>query len=144
MAKKRFLFRRDHPTSCARRTCLALKAAPSPRSCVEWGVTEQTYFRFGAREYGGLKIDQARRLKDLEQENARLPAERRLRQHHPDYTRSCARSARETSGPAHAVGTRLRTCAIGSDIPSGGSTGRFTSRALRYVTHRNLGTTRHR
>ncbi len=36
-----------------------------------WGVTEQTYFRW-RKEYGGLKLDQARRLKDLEQENARL------------------------------------------------------------------------
>jgi transposase-like protein len=37
----------------------------------QWGVTEQTYFRW-RKEYGGLKIDQARRLKELEQENARL------------------------------------------------------------------------
>ena len=35
------------------------------------GVTEQTYYRWRA-EYGGLKLDQARRLKDLERENARL------------------------------------------------------------------------
>ena len=35
------------------------------------GVTEQTYFRW-RKEYGGLKVDQAKRLKDLEQENARL------------------------------------------------------------------------
>ncbi|TWC67600.1 transposase, partial [Herbaspirillum sp. SJZ099] len=35
------------------------------------GVTEQTYFRW-RKEYGGLKIDQAKRLKELEQENARL------------------------------------------------------------------------
>jgi hypothetical protein len=34
-------------------------------------ITEQTYFRW-RKEYGGLKIDQAKRLKDLEQENARL------------------------------------------------------------------------
>ena len=59
-------------TSCARRTCLALKAAPSPRSCVGGASPEQTYFRW-RKEYGGhKKIDQARRLKDLEQENARL------------------------------------------------------------------------
>ena len=32
---------------------------------------EQTYFRW-RREYGGLRADQARRLKDLEQENAKL------------------------------------------------------------------------
>lgn len=35
------------------------------------GVTEQTYYRL-RKEYGGLKISQARRLKELERENSRL------------------------------------------------------------------------
>jgi putative transposase len=35
------------------------------------GITEQTYYRW-RREYGGLRIDQAKRLKSLEKENARL------------------------------------------------------------------------
>ena len=35
------------------------------------GVTEQTYYRW-RNEYGGLSVDQARRLKQLEQENVRL------------------------------------------------------------------------
>ena len=35
------------------------------------GVTEVTYYRW-RKEYGGLKTDQAKRLKDLERENARL------------------------------------------------------------------------
>ena len=35
------------------------------------GITDQTYYRW-RKEYGGLKVDQARRLKELEQENARL------------------------------------------------------------------------
>jgi transposase-like protein len=35
------------------------------------GVTEVTYYRW-RQEYGGLKGDQVKRLKDLEQENARL------------------------------------------------------------------------
>ena len=35
------------------------------------GITEQTYYRW-RKEYGGLRIDQAKRLKDLEKENARL------------------------------------------------------------------------
>ena len=35
------------------------------------GVTSVTYYRW-RKEYGGLKMDQARRLKDLEKENARL------------------------------------------------------------------------
>ncbi len=39
--------------------------------CRGIGVSEQSYYRW-RREYGGLKVDQARRLKELEQENARL------------------------------------------------------------------------
>ena len=39
--------------------------------CRGIGVSEQTYYKW-RREYGGLKIDQARRLKDLERENDRL------------------------------------------------------------------------
>jgi len=35
------------------------------------GVTEQTYYRW-RREYGGLRVDQARRLRELEKENSRL------------------------------------------------------------------------
>ncbi len=35
------------------------------------GITEQTYYRW-RREYGGLKIDQSRRLRELKRENARL------------------------------------------------------------------------
>ena len=34
-------------------------------------MAEQTYYRW-RREYGGLKVDQAKKLKDLEKENARL------------------------------------------------------------------------
>ena len=35
------------------------------------GVTEQTYYRW-RKEYGGLRIEQAKKLKSLEKENARL------------------------------------------------------------------------
>jgi len=35
------------------------------------GVTEQTYYRW-RKEYGGLRVDQAKRLKELERENMRL------------------------------------------------------------------------
>lgn len=35
------------------------------------GITEQSYDRW-RQEFGGLKMDQARRLKELERENARL------------------------------------------------------------------------
>ena len=37
----------------------------------ELGITEQTYYRW-RREYGGMKVSQARRLKKLERENGRL------------------------------------------------------------------------
>ena len=39
--------------------------------CRSLGVSEQSYYRW-RREYGGLKVSQARRLKDLEKENQRL------------------------------------------------------------------------
>jgi putative transposase len=35
------------------------------------GITEQTYYRW-RKEYGGMRVDQAKRLKELEKENARL------------------------------------------------------------------------
>lgn len=37
----------------------------------EAGITEQTYYRW-RKEFGGLKLDQAKRLKELEKENSRL------------------------------------------------------------------------
>jgi putative transposase len=40
-------------------------------ACKQIGVTEQTYYRW-RKEYGGLKADQAKRLKELERENGRL------------------------------------------------------------------------
>jgi len=42
-----------------------------PATCKVIGVSEQTYYRW-RKSYGGLKIDQAQRLRELEQENARL------------------------------------------------------------------------
>jgi putative transposase len=39
--------------------------------CRSIGVSEQSYYRW-RREYGGLKLDQAKRLKDLDRENDRL------------------------------------------------------------------------
>jgi transposase-like protein len=42
-----------------------------PVVCKTLGIAEQTYYRW-RKAYGGLKIDQAHRLRELEQENARL------------------------------------------------------------------------
>ena len=40
-------------------------------ACKDAAISEQSYFRW-RKEYGGLQIEQAKRLKDLERENARL------------------------------------------------------------------------
>ncbi len=39
--------------------------------CRKLGITEQTYYRW-RKEYGSLRVDQVRRLKELERENGRL------------------------------------------------------------------------
>ncbi len=43
----------------------------TPQACKEAQITAQTYYRW-RKEYGGLKLDQAKRLKELEKENAKL------------------------------------------------------------------------
>ena len=43
----------------------------TPQVCKKLGVSEQTYYRW-RKEYGGLRLDQAKRLKALEQENTQL------------------------------------------------------------------------
>jgi transposase-like protein len=43
----------------------------APIACRDAGISQQSYYRW-RKEYGGLELDQARRLKDLEKENARL------------------------------------------------------------------------
>jgi len=40
-------------------------------ACREAGISEQSYYRW-RKEYGGLKVEQAKRMKDLEKENTRL------------------------------------------------------------------------
>jgi putative transposase len=39
--------------------------------CKKIGITEQTYYRW-RKEYGGMRTEQVKRLKDIEKENARL------------------------------------------------------------------------
>jgi putative transposase len=43
----------------------------TPQACKEAEITMQTFYRW-RKEYGGLKLEQAKRLKDLEKENSRL------------------------------------------------------------------------
>ena len=40
-------------------------------ACRQAGISDQSYYRW-RKEYGGMKTDQAKRYKELEQENARL------------------------------------------------------------------------
>ncbi len=44
-----------------------------PEICKKLGVAENTYYRW-RNQYGGMKADEMKRLKDLEKENARLKA----------------------------------------------------------------------
>jgi transposase-like protein len=43
----------------------------TPQACKEANITVQTFYRW-RKEYGGLKMDQAKRLKELEKENGKL------------------------------------------------------------------------
>jgi transposase-like protein len=42
-----------------------------PLACKEAGIVDQTFYRW-RREYGGLQLEQAKKLKDLQKENAQL------------------------------------------------------------------------
>ena len=50
---------------------LLSQGATVAESSKKVSITEQTYYRW-RKEYGGMRIEQAKRLKDLEKENARL------------------------------------------------------------------------
>jgi len=50
---------------------LMSQGQPAAEAIRQIGISEVTYYRW-RREFGGLKGDQVRRLKELEQENARL------------------------------------------------------------------------
>ncbi len=47
------------------------KGQSTSQVCKKLGISDQTYYRW-RKEYGGLRVDQAKRLKQLEHENARL------------------------------------------------------------------------
>jgi len=70
MAKKRF---GPEQVVARLRQIEVLQASwkPIPAACKEAGITDVTYYRW-RKEYGGLKANQAKRMKDLERENARL------------------------------------------------------------------------
>ena len=70
MARKRFT-PEQIITMLREAEVLLNQSNPVAEVCRKLGVSEQTYYRW-CKEYGGIRVDQARRLKELEQENARL------------------------------------------------------------------------
>ena len=70
MPRKRFMPEQIIPKLREAEVLLA-KGTKMPQVCRKIGVTEQTYYRW-RKEYGGLRTDQAKRLKELEKENTRL------------------------------------------------------------------------
>jgi putative transposase len=70
MARKRYLPEQIITMLREAEVCLS-QAAPIVEVCRKLGISEQTYYRW-RKEYGGMRVDQAKRLKELEQENTRL------------------------------------------------------------------------
>ena len=50
---------------------LLARGQTTGEACRQLGISEQTYYRW-RKEYGGLEVDQAKKLKALERENAKL------------------------------------------------------------------------
>jgi putative transposase len=70
MARKRFA-PEQIITMLREAEVLLNQSTPVAEVCRKLGVSEQTYYRW-RKEYGGMRVDQAKRLKELEQENVRL------------------------------------------------------------------------
>lgn len=69
MARKRFSA--EQIVTLLRQIEVAMGGGKSAQiACREAGISEQSFYRW-RKEYGGLDLDQARRMKDLEKENAR-------------------------------------------------------------------------
>jgi hypothetical protein len=67
--KKALQTRADHPYAARSRD--QARRRQDDGCCREPGISEQSYYRW-RKEYGGMQVSQARKLKDLERENARL------------------------------------------------------------------------
>ena len=50
---------------------LVAKGQSIAEACRQLGISDQTYYKW-RKEYGGLQVDQAKRFKQIEQENSRL------------------------------------------------------------------------
>src|SRR5918999_138388 len=102
------------------------------------GVTEVTYYRW-RREFGGLKADQVKRLKDLEAENARL--RRAVADLTPDK-QILAEAARGNSQAPRAGAPASSTCGGRCPSPSAAPARRSASTARRSARRRGAATTR--
>jgi len=70
MAKKRF--GAEQIVTLLRQIKVAMGQGKSTQiACREAGISEQSYYRW-RKEYGGLQLEQAKRMKELEKENVRL------------------------------------------------------------------------
>ena len=70
MGQKRYRAEEIIPMLRAAEVALA-KGQPIEAVCRKLAISEQAYYRW-RKQYGGLQLDQAKRLKDLEKENSRL------------------------------------------------------------------------
>ena len=70
MARKRFT-PEQIITMLREAEVLLNQSNPVAEVCCKLRISEQTYYRW-RKEYGGMRVDQAKRLKELEQENVRL------------------------------------------------------------------------
>ena len=98
---------------------LIARGSTTPQAAKAIGVTEQTYYRW-RREYGGMKVDQAKRLKHLEREN------QRLRKAVSDLTLDkmiLEEVGRGMLAAPRAEGSRSTTSGTSSACPSGGRAG---------------------
>ena len=110
--------------------------------CKKLAITEQTYYRW-RKEYGSLRVDQAKRLKGLEKENQRLKkllAEAAL-------DKAILKEAASGNGSARQNDARpWSTCGMvwdGTESPSEGLAGFWASLARRSVATLTYRTTSH-
>lgn len=82
----------------------------TPQACKEAAITVQTFYRW-RKEYGGQKMDQAKRLKELEKENGkfRVPGSSQSRSRQPidTWLRKNATAARNQLERWRGKGQRL-------------------------------------
>lgn len=73
-----------------------------PQACKEAGIVEQTFYRW-RKEYGGLQVEQAKKLKELQRENAARSPTSRSRNR---FSRTLRRETSKSRAAADRRGTR--------------------------------------